>query len=159
MSSDILDQRPYNLVFELVYRLYPFGEYLPELLLYLFNQCPLLLITDDQRQQYQKTCTVGKIIYAKISPFSLFIVNDDAKFYRFENNFQTSICLSDIAFTKTTRDEKLISALCQNEYLCCLTSNCQLISTRISTHEFLMQKTCNRLISFLKNDLILLVSK
>ena len=63
---DIIDQRPYNLAFELVYRLYPFREYLSELLVNLLNQCinqcPLVLITDDQRQQYQKTCAIGKII-------------------------------------------------------------------------------------------------
>lgn len=162
ISLDVLNQYPNNISFELVYRLFPFREQLSELLYNLLerclSECPLLLITDNDRQQYLKKCSVSKIIYSKISSFSLFIVTDDSKIYQFYNHFRTTMRQSDIIYKKKTRQEKLISALYENECLCCLTSNSELISMKTSTNEITMQNPCNQLISFIKKGIILIIS-
>ena len=158
ISLDIINQYPNNLPFELVYRLYPFREYLSEVLLNLLEQClrqcPLLLITDDQRPHYLMKCSISKIIYSKISSFSLIIVTDDNKIYRFYNYFRTRVEPSDIVYKKKTRDEKLISALYENQYLCCLTSNSQIITDKLT----IQNNSCNQLISFIKKGILLIIS-
>jgi hypothetical protein len=162
ISLDIINQYPNNLSFELVYRLFPFRQQLFQLLYNLLEQCfiecPLLLITDDTRQQYLKQCSVSNIIYSKISPFSLFIVTDDSQIYQFYNYFSTTVRQSEIVYKKKVRQEKLISALYENECLCCLTSNYEMISIKTSTNELTMQNSCNHLITFIKKGIILIIT-
>ena len=157
ISLDLINQYPNNLSFELVYRLYPFRDYLPKFLSNLLDQCldqcPLVLITDDQRPQYLMKCSVSTIIYSKISPFSLIIVTNDNKIYRFDNHFQSKVEQSDIVYKKKTKDEKLISAAYESKCLCCLTSNSQIV-TNEST---LRNNSCNRLISMIKKGIILII--
>ena len=145
ISLDLLNQYPANLAFELVYRLFPFRKQLSELLFKLLEQslmeCPLLLITDDQRPQYLYKCSMSKIIYSKISSFSLFVVTEDKKIYQFSNHFETTVRQSDIPYKKK---ENFISGLYENDCLCCMTSNLQMIAMKNSTKEITMQIPCNQ---------------
>lgn len=78
--------------------------------------------------------------------------------YRFYNYFRTTVNQSDIVYKKKTKEEKLISALYNSECLCCLTSNSDLIGMNTSTKEITIQISCNHLISFIKKDIILIIS-
>ncbi|CAF4036794.1 unnamed protein product [Adineta steineri] len=162
ISLNILNQYPNNLSFELVYRLFPFRNHLYELLYKLLEQClidcPLLLITDDERPQYLMKCSLSNIIYSKISPFSLFIITDDSKFYRLNNYYRTTVNQFDIIYRKKVRQEKLISGLHDNGYICCLTSNYEMISMNTSKKELTMQIPCNHLTAFIKKEIILIIS-
>ena len=162
LSLNLLNQYPSNLAFELVYRLYPFRENLCESLKILLGQClqqcPLLLLTDDQRQDYLFKCPLSKIIYSKMSSFSLIIVTDNNRLYQFHNYFRTTVEQLEISFKKKTRDEKIISAVYKNQCLCCLTSNDQMISMDTSTDKLTMQISCNQLIYFVEEEIILIIA-
>ena len=162
ISLVILNQYPKNLSFELVYRLFPFKDQLDELTYNLLEQClidcPLQLITDDERQQYLMKCSLSNIIYSKISSFSLVVLTDDSKLYRFYNYYATTVNQFDIQYKKKGRQEKLVSGLFDNGYICCLTSNSEMISMNTSTKELTMHIPCDRLVSFIKEGIILIIS-
>ncbi|CAF1454508.1 unnamed protein product [Adineta ricciae] len=162
MLIDILNPHPSNLPFELVYRLLPFREHLSPNLYNLLDQCllvcPLLLITDDQRPQYLLKCPLGHVIYSKISNFFLLVVTDDSRMFQFQNHFRTIYNQSEITYMKKDLKEKIISALYYSECLCCLTSSSEMIVKNVSTKQTTMQIPCHRLISFIKKDIILIIS-
>ena len=78
-SASILNQHPNNLSFELIYRLYPFRNQLPELTHNLLERCltdcPLQLITNNERQQCLEKHSLPNIISLEIDSNRLLVLN------------------------------------------------------------------------------------
>ncbi|CAF1533025.1 unnamed protein product, partial [Rotaria sordida] len=162
-SSLILDQYSNNLSFELIYRLFPFLNQLPiltyNLLEQCINHCPLQLITNEERQQCLAKCSLSNIISLKIATSYLFILTIN-KLYVFCYNYYGLLRTNyfDILNKKTEINEKLISFLCKYPYVCCLTSNSSMIIVNCQTKEISMEISCKKLISFINNEIILIIS-
>jgi hypothetical protein len=163
-SSYILDQYPNNLAFELIYRLFPYIDQLPELTYNLLEQCfiycPLQLITDDKRQQCLAKYFLSNIIDLTIDSHRLFVLTNNDKLYLIHHNYYTlSITHQfDIEYNKKEANEKLISFLCQYPYVCCLSSNSSMIVKNCQIKQVSMQISCSKLISFINNEIILIIS-
>lgn len=163
-SSYIFDQYPKNLSFELIYRLSPFINQLPDLTYNLLEQCfihcPLQLITDNQRQQCLAKFSLSNIIDITIDPHRVFVLTNNQRLYLFYYYYYgLSITHQfNIIYDKKEVDEKLISFLCQFPYVCCLTSNSSMIVMNCDKKQVSMQTLCSKLISFINNEIILIIS-
>ncbi|CAF4938848.1 unnamed protein product, partial [Rotaria sp. Silwood1] len=163
-SSSILDQYPNNFSFELIYRLLPYLDLLPTLTYNLLEQClihcPLQLITNEERQQCLAKYPISNIISLIIDSIYLFILTNNDKLYVFCHHYYGLLMVNyfDILYKKTEVNEKLISCLCKYPYVCCLSSNSSMIVINCQNKEISMQISCKKLISFINNEIILIIS-
>ncbi|CAF1109225.1 unnamed protein product [Adineta steineri] len=163
-SLNILNQYPNNLSFELIYHLFPYAKQLPELTYNLLEQClfhcPLQLITDNERQQCLAKTLLLNITCLTIDAHRIFVLTSDDKLYLFSYHYYSFFCTGnfDITYKKKSGKEKLISFLCQYPYVCCLSSNFSMVTINCQTKQITMQTSCRKLISFIGNEIILIVS-
>jgi hypothetical protein len=164
MSSSIINQYPANLSFELIYRLFPFRDQLPELTYNLLEQClvhcPLQLITDDQRQQCLAKYPLTNIIYLTLDSSRLFIFTDNDQLYLFYYSYYGLLMTNqfDLIYNKKEKNDKLISFLCKFPYVCCLSSNSSLIVLNCQQKQISTEISCSKLISFTTDEIILIIS-
>jgi hypothetical protein len=164
-SSYILDQYPNNLSFELIYRLSPFLNQLPDqtynLLEQCFIHCPLQLITDNQRQQcLAKYSLLSNVTCLTIDSIRVLVLTNNDRLYLFYY-FYYGLSIThqfDIIYKKKDENEKLISFLSQFPYVCCLSSNSSMIVMNCQTIQVSMQISCSKLISFINGEIILIIS-
>jgi hypothetical protein len=164
ISLSILNHYPNNLSFELIYRLYPFRHHLPDLTYNLLeqclNHCPLQLLTDTERLQCLAKYSLLKIIDLTIDSQRLFVLTEDEKLYVFYHNYYGILMTKpfEIIYNKKQANEKLVSFLCQYPYICCLSSNSSMIVIDYDKRQISMQISCRKLISFVNNEIILIIS-
>ena len=163
-SMSILDQYPTNLSFELIYRLFPFYNQLPELTSNLLEKCltdcPLRLITDNQRIQSLAKYPISNIIYLSIDEHRLLIGTSEEKFYLFSYNYYGLLRTGfyDINYKKKEDNEKISSFLCNYPYICCLSTSLSMIVINCETKQISMQISCRKLISFVNKEIVLVIS-
>jgi hypothetical protein len=164
ISLSILNLYPNNLSFELIYRLYPFRYQLPDLTYNLLeqclNHCPLQLLTDTERNQCLAKYSLLKIIDLTIDSHRLFVLTDDDILYIFYYNYYGILMTKslEIIYNKKQTNEKLVKFLCQYPYVCCCSSNSSMIIIDYDKRKVIMQGSCRKLISFINNELILIIS-
>ena len=163
-STSILNQYPNNLSFELIYRLLPFRDYLPELTYNLLEQCvircPLQLITDEERQQCLVKHSLSNITCLTIDEHRLFVLTSNDKLFLFSYGYYNLLRTGyfDIIYRKKGTKEKLVSFLCQYPYVCCLSSYSTMITINCDKNQITMQISCSKLISFIEDGIILIIS-
>ncbi|CAF1262624.1 unnamed protein product [Rotaria magnacalcarata] len=162
-STEILDQHPNNLPFELIYRFFPFLNELPTLTCNLIDRClthcPLQLITNKERQESLAKCSLTNIISITIDAHYIFALTNNDKFYAFVYSYLGLLMAYefDVIYKKKEPNERILSYLCQFPYVCFLTSNSSMVVGHCSKKEVSMQLPCKQLISFI-NDRMVLVS-
>jgi hypothetical protein len=163
-SLSILNQYSNNLSFELIYRLYPFRYHLPDLTYNLLeqclNHCPLQLLTDTERLQCLAKYSLIKINELTIDSHRLFVLTDDEKLYVFYYNYYGILMTKtfEITYNKKQTNEKLVAFLCQYPYVCCLSTNSSMIVINYPESQISMQIDCRKLISFINDEIILVIS-
>ncbi|CAF1291712.1 unnamed protein product [Adineta ricciae] len=163
-STQILNQYPTNLSFELIYRLHSFIHQLPDLTLNLLaqciNHCPLRLLTDNERQQSLVELLLSDIIDLAIDAHRVFVLTSNDKLYVFSHHYYGLLRTGyfDISYKKRGGKERLVSFLCQYPYICCLSSNSSMVVLDCEGKQVTMQTSCGKLISFLDDEHILLAT-
>lgn len=163
-SSVILDKYPNNFPFELIYRLLPFVNELPSFAYNLLEQClthcPLYLITDEQRHPSLAKYSLLNIISMEIDSFRVYVLTGNEKLYIFSFNYYCLMMIRnlEIKYKKTEPNEKLISLVCKYPYVCCLSSNSSMVLVNSDTKGVSVPTSCKKLVSFINNEVILIVS-
>ena len=159
-SVEILNEYPRNFPFELIYRLLPFEDQLPDRIGQLLEQClkhcPLQLRTDNERFQSLAKYSLSKILDFTLDSHRLFLLTDDEKIHVFYYSYYGILSTKPLEIKY--KNEKLISFQCRYPYICCLSSKNRMGIINWDKRDISMEIFCKQLIGFIDDQLVLITS-
>ena len=163
-SLSIVNEYSMNFSFELIYRLLPCEEQLPDRIVELLEQCldhcPLKLITDQERIQSLAKYSLSNILDFTLDSHRLFLLTDDEKLYIFYYSYYGMLLVNPwkIKYKKNDPQEQLISFQCQHPYICCVSSKNTVVIVNQEEKRVLMEMVSCQLIAFVNRDHVLIRS-
>lgn len=159
-SAEIIDEYPRNFPFEIIYRLLPFEDQLPNRLGQLLDEClkhcPLQLKTNNERMQSLAKYSLSNILDFTLDSHRLFLLTDDENIHVFYYHYYR------ILYTKPleikSKNERFVSFQCRYPYICCLSSNKTMRLINWDKREISMDIPCKQLIGFVNDHLVLIRS-